>query len=71
MCWYLAQEFWGLDENLSWKQFCEIIVQCLDSGSSYKAVEELKSGKQGYTIVSEYTNKFKNKMANYKKENMT
>jgi hypothetical protein len=32
-------------------------------------VEEFNSVKQGYTIVSECTDKFEDKMANYKKEN--
>jgi hypothetical protein len=32
-------------------------------------VEEFNSVKQGYTSVSEYTDKFEDKMANYRKEN--
>jgi hypothetical protein len=58
-----------LEENLSWKQFCEVVVQRFNSGSSYEVVEEFNSVKHGYTIVSEYTDKFEDKMANYRKGN--
>jgi hypothetical protein len=58
-----------LDENLSWKQFCDVVVQRFNSGSSYEVVEEFNSVKQGYATVSEYTDKFEDKMANYRKEN--
>jgi hypothetical protein len=36
-----------LDENLSWDQFCDMVVQRFNSGSSYEAVEEFNSVKQG------------------------
>jgi hypothetical protein len=58
-----------LEEELTWKQFCEVVVQRFNSGSSYEAVEEFNSVKQGYSSVSEYTDKFEDKMANYRKEN--
>jgi hypothetical protein len=58
-----------LEEELTWKQFCEAMVQRFNYGSSYEAVEEFNSVKQGYSSVSEYTNKFEDKMANYRKEN--
>jgi hypothetical protein len=45
------------------------VVQRFNSGSSYEVVEEFNSVKQGYSSVSEYTDKFEDKMANYRKEN--
>jgi hypothetical protein len=38
-----------LEEKLSWKQFCEVVLQHFNSGSSYETVEEFKSVKQGDT----------------------
>jgi hypothetical protein len=46
-----------------------VVVQRFNSGSSYEVVEEFNSVKQGYATVSEYTDKFEDKMANYRKEN--
>jgi deoxyribodipyrimidine photolyase len=58
-----------LEEELSWKQFYEVVLQRFNSSSSYEAVEEFNSVRKGYSSVSEYTDKFEDKMANYRKEN--
>jgi hypothetical protein len=43
-----------------------VVVQRFNSGSSYEVVEEFNSVKQGYATVSEYTDKFEDKVANYR-----
>jgi predicted aspartyl protease len=58
-----------LEENLTWKQFCDAAVQRFTTSSSYEAVEEFNSIKQGMTSVNEYTDKFEDKRSNYKKQN--
>ena len=52
-----------------WKSFCDVVVRRFSTSSSYEAVEEFNSIKQGYNTVVEYTDKFEDKMANYRKEN--
>jgi DNA-directed RNA polymerase subunit RPC12/RpoP len=58
-----------LEENLNWEQFCKVLLQRFTEDSGYEAVEEFNNIKQGSATVSEYTDKFEDKMANYKKEN--
>jgi hypothetical protein len=58
-----------LEENLNWKQFCEVLVQRFTGNNSYEAVEQFNNIKQDTSTVSEYTDKFEDKMANYRKEN--
>ena len=58
-----------LEENLDWKEFCNALMQRFSTTSSYEAVEEFNSIRQGFSSVSDYTDKFEDKMANYRKEN--
>ena len=58
-----------LEGNLDWKWFSRVIVKHFTATSSYEVVEEFNSIRQGYNTVREYTDKFEDKMANYRKEN--
>ena len=58
-----------LEDNLTWQQFCDAVIQRFSTTSSYEAVEDFNSVKQGYGTVSDYTDKFEYRMANYRKKN--
>ena len=58
-----------LEENLNWQQLCQVLCKRFQENSSYEAVEEFNSLRQGSSSVSEYADKFEDKMAAYKKEN--
>lgn len=58
-----------LEENLTWDQFCDVIIKRFSGDRSYEIVEKFNSIKQGQSSVSEYTDTFEEKMAAYKKEN--
>jgi hypothetical protein len=58
-----------LEENLSWNQFCDALLTRFSTNSSYDVVDEFNSIKQGSSTVSEYTDRFEEKMADYRKEN--
>jgi hypothetical protein len=58
-----------LEENLSWQEFCTVIIQRFSDDSSYEVVENFNSIKQGTMTVAQYTDKFEQKMSSYRKEN--
>lgn len=58
-----------LEENLTWDQFCAVVLKRFSENSSYEVVENFNSIKQGSTSVSAYIDLFEEKMASYKKEN--
>jgi hypothetical protein len=47
-----------LEENLSWQEFCTVIIQRFSDDSSYEVVENFNSIKQGTLTVAQYTDKF-------------
>ncbi|KAM0870576.1 hypothetical protein ACQ4PT_039921 [Festuca glaucescens] len=58
-----------LDQELTWKQFCDIIIQRFSGDNSYDVVDNFNNIKQGNSTVAEYTDRFEEKMSSYKKEN--
>jgi hypothetical protein len=58
-----------LEENLTWNQFCDALLIRFSTNSSYDVVDEFNSIKQGSNTVSDYTDRFEEKMADYRKEN--
>lgn len=57
-----------LQENPTWKEFCKVLCKRFANSSSYEAVADFNSIKQGASTVAEYTDRFEDKMACYKKE---
>ena len=63
------RNFGVLEEGFTWNQLCEVLLQCFTGNNSYEVLEEFNNIKQGLNTVSEYTDHFEDKMANYRKEN--
>jgi hypothetical protein len=58
-----------LEEHLTWQQFCDVLLLRFSENTSYDILEDFNSIKQGNYTISEYTNRFEEKMVNYRKEN--
>lgn len=58
-----------LEQNLTWEQFCQVVLKRFSGDRSYEVVENFNSIKQGTNSVSDYTDRFEEKMSSYKREN--
>lgn len=58
-----------LQSNPTWDSFCKALCKRFSTTSSYEAVANFNSIRQGSSSVTEYTDRFEEKMACYKKEN--
>jgi hypothetical protein len=58
-----------LEEELTWARFCKVLLKRFTEISAYDVVNEFNTIKQGTSTVSEYTDRFEDKMAKYRKEN--